>query len=161
MIFATLGNESRDFTRMTNLLLFISINLTNEEIFFQNGHTKINSKTPENFKSQNFVSKDIFKDKLNNSRVVITHAGAGTLLQCMESNIVPLVMPRRCELKEHLNNHQLEILNEFTKKKLCINIDKLERKSILKLLTEGIIFKNKNYQPKNLLLKKIKETLIY
>ena len=58
----------------------------------------------------------MFKEKLNNSRVVITHAGAGTLLQCMESNIVPLVMPRRYELHEHLNNHQLEILNEFSKK---------------------------------------------
>ena len=160
MIFATLGNESRDFTRMTNLLLFISRNLSKEELFFQNGHTKINSKTPANFKYQNFISKDIFKEKLNNSRVVITHAGAGTLLQCIESNIVPLVIPRRCELKEHLNNHQLEILNEFTKKNLCINIEKIERKEILKLLNGELNFKNKNYKPKNLLLNKIKETII-
>ena len=60
----------------------------------------------------------------------------------------------------HLNNHQLEILNEFTKKNLCINIEKIERKEILKLLNGELNFKNKNYKPKNLLLNKIKETII-
>ena len=41
MIFATLGNESREFKRLVDLLLFIARNLSKEEIFFQNGHTEI------------------------------------------------------------------------------------------------------------------------
>ena len=102
----------------------------------------------------------MFKEKLNNSRVVITHAGAGTLLQCMESNIVPLVMPRRYELHEHLNNHQLEILNEFSKKNLCINIDKMKRKEILNILNNKPNFTRTNFSPKNLLLKKLKKTIM-
>ena len=160
MIFATLGNESREFKRLVDLLLFISRNLSKEEIFFQNGHTAINSKTPENLKFHKFISKEMFKEKLNNSRVVITHAGAGTLLQCMESNIVPLVMPRRYELHEHLNNHQLEILNEFSKKNLCINIDKMKKKEILNILNNKPNFTRTNFTPKNLLLKKLKRTIM-
>ena len=160
MIFATLGNESREFKRLVNLLLFIARNLSKEEIFFQNGHTEINSKTPANLKFQKFISKEMFKEKLINSRVVITHAGAGTLLQCMESNIVPLVMPRRYELHEHLNNHQLEILNEFSKKNLCINIDKMKKEEILNILNNKPNFTRTNFTPKNLLLKKLKKTIM-
>ena len=48
--------------------------------------------------------------------------GVGTLLQCCEKNF-PLVMPRRVEFNEHLNNHQLDILMNL--KTNSVNIEKI------------------------------------
>lgn len=42
------------------------------------------------------------------SDIVITHAGIGTLLKLMEDGISPVVIPRRRERNEHVDNHQLQ-----------------------------------------------------
>jgi UDP-N-acetylglucosamine transferase subunit ALG13 len=41
--------------------------------------------------------------------VVVTHAGVGTLLQLLDAGISPVVVPRRRERGEHVDNHQLQI----------------------------------------------------
>lgn len=41
--------------------------------------------------------------------VVITHSGVGTILQLLDEGISPLVVPRRREHNEHIDDHQLQI----------------------------------------------------
>ena len=159
MIFATIGNEYRNFQRMTDLLIFLSRNLPKEEFIFQYGHSKVGNKIPENLKIYNFISRNKFETYLAKANFVITHAGAGTLLQCFEKNIVPLVLPRRADLKEHLNNHQLDILNEFVKKNLCLNIDKLKPKDILLMINNPENLIQKDFIIHRKLLKNLKKSI--
>jgi UDP-N-acetylglucosamine transferase subunit ALG13 len=41
--------------------------------------------------------------------VVVTHAGVGTILRLFEMGLHPIVVPRRREWREHVDDHQLQI----------------------------------------------------
>ena len=159
MIFTTIGNEHRDFQRMTNLVIFLANKLPKEEFIFQYGHSKIKKRIPKNLNIIKFIPRNEFAINITNSRFVITHAGAGTLLQCFENNIFPLVLPRRAELNEHLNNHQLDILNEFVEKKLCLNIDKIKAIEVFKIINNTDPVIKKSILPNQKLLKKLKKSI--
>ena len=159
MIFATIGNDHRDFKRMINLLKLLANELPKEEFIIQSGHSTIPKKVPKNFKNYKFITRKEFENNLLKARFVITHAGAGTLLQCFEKNIFPLVLPRRVEFKEHVNNHQLDILNEFNDQNLCLNIENLEFYKLLEFLKieKGLL--KKNFKLEKKLLRKLKESI--
>lgn len=46
--------------------------------------------------------------------VVVSHAGAGTILQCWEYKMVPVVVPRLKAYGEHVDSHQLELTKALT-----------------------------------------------
>jgi UDP-N-acetylglucosamine--N-acetylmuramyl-(pentapeptide) pyrophosphoryl-undecaprenol N-acetylglucosamine transferase len=50
-----------------------------------------------------------FADAAQKADVVVTHAGVGTILQLLEMGIHPVVLARRSEFGEHIDNHQLQI----------------------------------------------------
>tara|TARA_X000000950_G_C13845726_1_gene632240 strand:- start:301 stop:792 length:492 start_codon:yes stop_codon:yes gene_type:complete len=159
MIFITIGNEYRNFQRMNDLVIFLANKLPQEEFIFQYGHSEIEKQIPKNIKIHKFISRTEFKINLTNAKFVITHAGAGTLLQCFEKNIIPFVLPRRAELNEHLNNHQLDILNQFFEKKLCVNIDKIEAKEVFKMINNLNPTIKKSSFLNQKLLKKLKKSI--
>ena len=122
-------------------------------------YDNIPKKVPKNFKNYKFISRKEFENNLLKARFVITHAGAGTLLQCFEKNIFPLVLPRRVEFKEHVNNHQLDILNEFNDQNLCLNIENLEFYKLLEFLKIERGLLKKNFKLEKKLLRKLKESI--
>ena len=160
MIFATIGTDYHDFKRMHEMLILLTKELTEEKFIYQYGHAKINQVIPKNLLIRKFITKEEFEYNLLNSSNVITHAGAGTLLQCFEKNVIPFVLPRRVEFKEHLNNHQLDILDEFEKQNLCVNIEKLSYKKLKDFLKNKKLNKiKKEIKIEKLLLKKLKESI--
>jgi hypothetical protein len=48
--------------------------------------------------------------RLAEAEVVVVHAGTGTILDALRAGHVPVVVPRRLEHGEHVNDHQLEIV---------------------------------------------------
>ena len=160
MIFATIGTDYHDFKRMHEMLILLSKELTKEKFIYQYGHSNIKQPIPKNLLVRKFISREEFEYNLLNSSFVITHAGAGTLLQCLEKNVYPLVLPRRVEFKEHLNNHQLDILDEFEKQNLCINMEKFSHKKLKDFLKYKKLNNiKKNIKSENLLLRKLKESI--
>lgn len=122
MIFATIGNDHRQFIRFNKLVLRISKLFPNEEIIYQNGYTPFNTEIT-NILNKEFINREEFKILLEKSSLVITHAGAGTLLQLTKLKKIPLVLPRLLKFNEHLDNHQKETLNEFVKLKFALEIE--------------------------------------
>jgi UDP-N-acetylglucosamine transferase subunit ALG13 len=55
------------------------------------------------------VGGDEFMEQARAADVVITHAGVGTILALLEEGIHPVVVPRRKERREHVDDHQLQI----------------------------------------------------
>lgn len=129
-IFVTIGNDKHRFNRLIDKV--VEIDEANDQFLFkiQYGHTKPKSKS-KNYKD--FISKEQFTHEIIESDLVISHAGAGTLVQVVNTGKKPIVVPRLFKFNEHLNDHQLEIANEFEKSKYCdiiLDIDKLEEKII-------------------------------
>jgi len=117
MIFATIGNDHRQFHRFTGLISHILHN-TNSRVFYQHGYTAVDIIHPRLI-LVDFITREKFVNLLVDSSIVLSHAGAGTLLQCAYHNKIPFVIPRRVALREHINDHQVETLYEFVQLNLA------------------------------------------
>jgi UDP-N-acetylglucosamine transferase subunit ALG13 len=60
-------------------------------------------------KVSTFIPQDELLAAAEQADVVVTHAGVGTLLDLFERGIYPVVVPRRTERGEHVDDHQLQI----------------------------------------------------
>lgn len=165
MIFATIGNDHRQFKRFNELIHLIGKLFPNEEIIYQNGYTPFNSELT-NISNKAFIKRDEFRTLLEKSSLVFTHAGAGTLLQLTKLKKIPLVLPRLFKFSEHLDNHQKETLNEFIKQNFALEIDYpfFESELNKKIELAHFLNKSKNEQindisKENSLIKNIKKDI--
>lgn len=65
--------------------------------------------------------------------VVITHSGVGTILQLLGEGISPVVVPRRRQHREHIDDHQLQIWQLLADSRVAhpVEVEDLSRASLL------------------------------
>ena len=56
----------------------------------------------------NFLSFTAYRETVDDARVVVGHAGVGTILTSLEFDTPVIVVPRRAEYDEHIDNHQVQ-----------------------------------------------------
>ena len=88
---------------------------------------KIKNKEEKNITVFNMLKPEEMKKYIINSSIVITHAGVGTIMECIEHNKDIIVLPRKEENGEHVNNHQEEIAFEMEKNGLLYKVDTYEK----------------------------------
>jgi UDP-N-acetylglucosamine transferase subunit ALG13 len=57
---------------------------------------------------------------IQKAEIVITHAGIGSILLCLILDKVPIIFPRYADLKEHVDDHQVEISLRLEKEKAVL-----------------------------------------
>jgi UDP-N-acetylglucosamine transferase subunit ALG13 len=109
MIFVTLGNATQGFRRCLDAvdLLAGSGFFGDEEVFLQSGNNP--SFVASYCAQKSFLTVGEFVEKIQEASLVICHAGAGTLYHVFQAGKVPVVMPRRVEFQEHIDDHQIEL----------------------------------------------------
>ncbi|MBR2567152.1 MAG: glycosyltransferase family 28 [Paenibacillus sp.] len=111
MIFAIVGTQRFRFDRMFILLdEAIEAGIIQEEVVAQSGYT---SYEPRHFRTIPFLSQEEMNAYIERSRCVITHAGIGSITNCLERGKPVVVIPRRKDKGEHVDDHQLEIAKVF------------------------------------------------
>jgi len=75
---------------------------------------------PKKHKAFRFTSN--FIDEIKQADLIITHGGAGTIYQLLELNKKFIVVPNT----ERIDNHQTDIANYITEKKLGLTCDNLD-----------------------------------
>src|SRR5207247_11103956 len=90
------------------LLLAIEdiVDVLPQPVIAQVGHTPFSSSRLELVP---FVGMDKFVRLIAESRVVVMHAGAGSIIQACISGRTPIVLPRLACLREALDEHQTEL----------------------------------------------------
>jgi UDP-N-acetylglucosamine transferase subunit ALG13 len=68
---------------------------------------------PRHIRWQRFVTPDEFRAHLDAAEAIVAHAGMGSILEALCNAKPILVMPRRCDLREHRNDHQLATVRRF------------------------------------------------
>jgi beta-1,4-N-acetylglucosaminyltransferase len=106
MIFVTVGLHYQGFDRLIMKMDALA-GMIDEEVVMQIGSTKYK---PENAKYFDFVDNDedilrLFKE----ARIIISHAGAGTLLNALNFRKPIIVVPRQKVFGEHVDDQQLEL----------------------------------------------------
>ncbi len=149
MIFFTVGNDHHKFDRFMDIVINLYHKFDGKEQFFlQYGHTDPPS-LPINM--EKFLSREEFENKIEESKFIICHGGAGTISQSIQSRKIPIVVPRLYEKNEHLNDHQLDIAKNFLNKSMCFVEHEAEK------IYELIVNENFEYSKK---LKSTKSNLI-
>lgn len=70
---------------------------------------------PSNMEILNFVSPTKFNSYLTNAKLIISHAGMGTIISALELNKPIIVMPRLKKYGEVTTDHQLATARELEK----------------------------------------------
>ena len=114
LIFVTLGTQKFQFDR---LLKYIDEQIENgkikEKVFAQIGNS---SYQPKNYEYKEFLDKEEFNKKIKASKLIITHSGVGTIIASINENKPVIVVPRLKKFGEHVDDHQLQIAESFSKK---------------------------------------------
>ena len=139
MIFVTLGTQDKSFKR---LLEAIDREIENgnikEKVIVQAGLTKYESKNMEIF---DLLPADKFEEYIDKSDLIITHGGVGSILTAIKKNKKVIAAARLKKYKEHTNDHQRQIVKEFSEQGYI-----LELRDFNKL--GKLIEKSKNFKPK-------------
>jgi UDP-N-acetylglucosamine transferase subunit ALG13 len=67
------------------------------------------------FHCVDFLKMEEFQRQVEAAKFVIIHGGAGSIITALQAGKVPVVMPRKPELGEHVDNHQIEFADELEK----------------------------------------------
>ena len=112
MVFVTLGTQDKEFKRLLDMVNdAINSGLINDEVIVQAGYTKYES---NNMKIFDYTTNEEMLNYINKANYIITHGGVGTIFNCLKNNKKIIAVPRLAKYKEHHNNHQLEVVKEFS-----------------------------------------------
>lgn len=101
MILITCGTNEQPFDRLVAAAHGLG---REEQLFVQYGSSRITRGFGE---WVDFVSFDDLADRMREARVVISHAGVGSIILARRCGKVPIIVPRRLYLDEAVDDHQL------------------------------------------------------
>lgn len=110
MIFLTVGNATQGFARLVAAVDSLGLRggLGSEEVVAQTGYTCVEQL--RHCQCHDFFSMEEFVSLIQQAELIIAHGGAGTLLHALSLGRVPVVMPRRKKYGEHVDDHQVELI---------------------------------------------------
>ena len=124
MILVLLGTQNNSFHR---LLEEVEKNIDNgnikEQVIVQKGYTKFES---EKMTLYNQMPLDEINCLIDRADLIITHGGVGSIITAIEKNKKVIAIPRLKKYKEHVNDHQLDIIKSFDEKGYIIGLNDVE-----------------------------------
>ena len=109
--FVSVGNATQPFNRLLDKVAEIVYRLP-PPVIVQHGSTVFQAPTCE---VHAFLSMEDFSKWVAAASLVISHAGAGSIIHAVRAGRIPVVMPRRVGRGEHVDDHQLEFAMELEK----------------------------------------------
>ncbi len=120
MIFVTLGSQKFQFNR---LLQAVNKLQTDDEIFAQIGYSDYK---PKHYKYKRFLDREEYAKVMVLSDIVITHGGTGAIISAVKKGKKVIAVPRLKKYGEHVDDHQIQLVNQFTDLNLicpCVDCD--------------------------------------
>ena len=152
MILVTLGTQKEQFKR---LLDYIENSKIKDEIIVQAGHTKYKSKKMKIF---DFIPYEEMNDYVSKANFIITHAGTGSILTPLKKGKKVIACARLSKYGEHVDDHQLQIVEVFKNEKYILELD--EDNTLDDLIKQLDKFKIKQYKSNtDKFIKKLKKEI--
>lgn len=127
MIFVTVGTHEQPFNRLVKCMDGLRKDGTiTEEVIIQMGYSTYE---PKYCKWQKLFPYQEMIKLVDEARIVITHGGPSSFIMPLQIGKIPIVVPRRHEFNEHVNDHQISFSKAVAERMGTIivveNIDKL------------------------------------
>ncbi|SHK16865.1 UDP-N-acetylglucosamine transferase subunit ALG13 [Clostridium cavendishii DSM 21758] len=147
MIFITVGSQKFQFNRLLKEIdKLIEEEKITEEVFAQIGYSTYE---PKNYKYSRFLNNQQFRDIMAGCDKVITHGGTGSIISAISNDKKVIAVARLSKYDEHVDNHQLDIINQFTESNYILGMEELDNidmilKEIEKIQFDKYISNTKN-----------------
>lgn len=111
MILVMLGTQKNSFHRLLEeIQKCIDKGIITDEVIVQAGSTKFESKDMKIF---NLMSNAKLKKLVKEADLIITHGGVGSIVTALKEGKKVIAVPRYHIYDEHVNDHQLQIVQTF------------------------------------------------
>ena len=119
MVFVTVGNARQGFSRLLGAVdaLCGSGAFGEEPVLVQRGHT--GGESLAHCQSVDFLPSDEFERHLDEASLVVCHGGT-TQLSAIRLGKIPIVMPRLKRFGEHINDHQMQLVQALAAEGLVV-----------------------------------------
>lgn len=143
MILVTVGTQDKQFKRLlSEVERLIKIGKINESVIAQIGNTKfITDLDSSKMNLIKFTNPMEMEDLMNNASFIITHGGVASIIEGLNYGKKIIAIPRLKKYKEHVNDHQLQIIENFRESGFIIGLCDVDE-------LEGALEKVKNFVPK-------------
>ena len=149
MIFVILGTQDKKFPRLLEAVqkaIDEKKVSKKEKIIVQAGSTKFTSKDME---IHDYMPVEQFEEYIEKADIIICHAGVGTILTALEKGKKVIAAARLKQYGEHVNDHQLQILDNFAKKRYILALEDFNKLDELleqaKSFTPAVFKSNKKF----------------
>lgn len=142
MIFVTVGTHEQPFDRLLKCIdKMIEDGQIKEEVIVQKGYTDYEMK---NCKSSKLIPYEEMQLNIEKARIIVTHGGPASFLDPLKYGKIPIVVPRKKDFSEHVNNHQLEFSREVAKRMKNIIVAEDEKEIINAIINYDRLIKELN-----------------
>lgn len=125
MIFVTLGSQKFQFNRLLKAVdELIEKGVITENVFAQTGCSDY---IPRNYAYKPFLDRDEFAEWEGKADVVITHGGTGAIIGAVKKGKKVIAVPRLAKYGEHVDDHQLQIIEQFCDSNLICACDDIQK----------------------------------
>ena len=124
MIFVTLGTQDKPFERLIKAVENQIINGNiKDEVIVQAGYTKYES---DKMKILQYIPIEEFEKYIKKADIIISHAGVGSIIAGLENDKKIIAAARLKKYGEHVNDHQMQILDNFSESGYILKLEKFE-----------------------------------
>ena len=123
--FVSVGNARQPFNRLIQAVVAAGSQLPSP-IFIQFGSADIDRLG--GCDGAAFLGMEEFSRRVSEAELCVFHAGAGSVIHAVRAGKCPVIMARRKEFGEHIDNHQVEFATELSntgKVICCVDPDSL------------------------------------
>lgn len=112
MIFVTVGTHEQPFNRLVKYMDEWA-GTHKERVVIQTGFSTYE---PKYCKWKKLFAYQEMLRGVEKARIVITHGGPSSFIMPLQMGKIPIVVPRKEEYGEHVNNHQVDFCNQVAER---------------------------------------------
>lgn len=151
MILVLLGTQNNSFHRLLEKLdELVEKKVVDEKIVVQAGHTRYDSKNMTIF---GLIPQEELERYQEQADLIITHGGVGSIISSIKKGKKVIAVPRLHKYHEHVNDHQTQIIENFSIKNYIIGINEVDE-------LEQAILKSRDFVPEKYEIKNHEENKI-
>ncbi len=125
LIFILVGTHPQPFGRLLEKIdALLEEGKIKEEVVAQTG---ISYYKPKNYRVKSFFGNSEMESMIKKSSLIISHAGAGTIITALRAGKKIIVVPRLKKFGEHTNDHQLELTRAMEAKGKIVAVYEIEK----------------------------------
>ena len=109
MILVTTGSSGGSFDRLLSVVERFAVD---DDVVVQHGPSRLR---PRGAKCIEFAPFEELSRLVAGARLVVSHAGVGSILLCISHGQVPIVVPRLAALAEAIDDHQLVLARRLAR----------------------------------------------